>query len=183
MKKPEPHWSWIGAVGRPHGVRGAFFLSGRTAVLHFDGEAPYTARVGGKSPESATPVTILQHTTPKGRDLLQLSSWLDRTQVETHYGASLWVPEALLSDPDAPWSGCEVEDVHGKRLGTLRGFVDHGATPNAQIQADTGHWLEVPFVDSFFIQDPIRAKETRVIRLSVGYEIVEDLWDNPDRLV
>jgi ribosomal 30S subunit maturation factor RimM len=163
-------------VGRPHGVRGDFFLSGRSSLLCLEPAAQYPARMGTCLTDSRA-VTVTSHQVMQGRDLLHVQELSDRTDVETNAGASLWMETQLFSDPHAPWRNCTVFDATGETLGILREFVHHGATLNAQIESSTGDWLEVPFVENYFRFDIAQAKSRNQLHLTVNADILEDLWD------
>ena len=176
MKSLTPEMSWIGAVGRPHGVRGDFFLAGRSELLCLESAGEYSARMGPSLANSRA-VTIARHQVVQGRDLLHLREIADRTQLEACTGESLWLETQLLVDPYAPWRGCAVLDAQGQVLGCLREFVHHGATCNAQIESPSGAWLEVPFVEAYFCLDADRARSQKQMCLTVDADILEDLWD------
>ena len=163
-------------MGRPHGVRGDFFLSGRSALLCLEPATSYPARLGASLADSRA-VTIASHQVMQGRDLLHVKEIADRTDVETNTGIALWLDAKFFSDPHAPWSYCTVLDAEGQALGVLREFVHHGATLNAQIESPAGDWLEVPFVESYFHFDVARAKAQKHVHLTVNADILEDLWD------
>ena len=176
MLPTPPDKIWIGAVGRPHGVRGDFFLSGRRELLCLEPSNQYPAHMGGSLADSNV-VTISCHQVMQGRDLLHVQELSDRTKVEAHAGSSLWMDPQFFADPHAPWTGCTVVDIHSHTMGILREFVHHGATLNAQIESPTGDWLEVPFVESYFCFDTVKAKAQKQVTLTVSADILEDLWD------
>ncbi len=166
----------IGGIGRPHGVHGGFSLTGRRALLCLEPANEYPAHLGA-SPKEGRAVTILRHQVLQGRDVLHVRELSDRTAVEAHAGTSLWMHARFFADPNAPWTGCTVFDATGVSLGVLRDIVNHGATPNAQIESPNGDWLEVPFVESYFRLDAAQAKTSKQVHLTVEAEILEDLWD------
>lgn len=167
----------IGTIGRPHGLRGAFFVSGRDEPV----PSVYREVWIGAAPGVARCVKIVRSFLQAGRPALIVDGAADRTAVEALTGQTVFVersrleharePEALLySDVD----GAEVVDQSGVTLGRVRGIYETGASPVAEVlSADGERAVDIPLVALYV---DFRKTRRGLLVLAVAGSLFEELW-------
>jgi ribosomal 30S subunit maturation factor RimM len=167
------NWKKIGIVGKAHGLRGAFFVGGRSSLL----PNTYSDIVLGDKPQTGLHTQVTNYQICKNRVLLSLSALPDRTRVEFFAGQSLWVTQdtAELSS-DTQLIGREVVDCAGEPMGRICDLFNYGASDTVQIIADDKRTLEIPFVGSYFA-DTSTKDHRRPMALNVPRDTFADLWE------
>jgi 16S rRNA processing protein RimM len=138
----------MGAVGAPHGVRGA------VRIKTFTDMPEAVAKYGALEDESGERRFTLRVTgTAKGDGMViaQLSGVADRDAAEALRGLRLYVPRAALPAPaedefyHADLIGLSAELEDGAALGTIIAVHDFGAGDVIEIARDVGQPVLVPF--------------------------------------
>lgn len=111
----------MGALGRPHGIKGEISANWRGAAIPKPGDN-ILLRAGDNPPESWKIAASRVH---NGRLLLSLEGVKDRTEAEKLKGRALLMPRDLLPQPEedeafvADLPGCKVLLADGAFLGDL----------------------------------------------------------------
>lgn len=167
----------MGTVGKPHGLRGAFFVSGRSEAI-----PPKCRQVLiGQVPDGTARVFhVASNRDPQGRPLMTLEECNDRTVIESMRGMKIWMPRADIELDEASeflWSdvvGAEVYDASGMRMGTIVEMVNYGASDIAVIENDESSRVEIPFV-GVYVDMQFSAPVAR-IDLLVEAAVFAEFW-------
>jgi 16S rRNA processing protein RimM len=126
----------VGRVGKPHGLKGAFFVEDAS-------EAEERFTLGAQLFVDGEPAEIVESKRAGGRPVIRLDRPVER-------GAELQVPRNSLPEPEAgsyyvfQLVGLEVEEEEGDQLGRV---VEVAPGPaNDVLELDTG--LALPLVDA-----------------------------------
>lgn len=166
----DKQWTMIGKVGKPHGLRGLFYVSGRCDLLDED----YREVVVGPDPNKGKADLISCYQIIKNRAVIALASYRDRTAVEAILGQSLWAEEVEQGDHefdhliDQPLLDC-----NGVLLGHVRAVYNYGASDVLEIYFDGKGTLDVPYVPSYFVDFD---QPESPLKLSVSADHFSDLW-------
>jgi 16S rRNA processing protein RimM len=175
----QQEWQKIGRVGKPYGLRGAFYVSGRSEPF------PAKCRIIalGDSPLSAVQVEIRTVQTIGDRDVLCLEGYSDRTAIEKFVNQMIWAQSAevraQLGSNEYFWDdlvGKPVEDVHGVRLGTIVTVANYGASDVLDLEDGQGRTISLPLVANYFDMDFTAG--SLALRLHVSADVFSDLWEN-----
>lgn len=159
-------WLWLGQVGRPHGVRGAFFLKTQDNRVEWPG---YTSVSVGSTQDAARPVEKAY--VSGGKLALHLSGMTTREHAEELYNTHLYVSRDQV---DLAQSEYLVVDIVGCRVfvegraaefGEVVAVHDFGAQETLEIRPTEAGRETVffPFTDTFIVEfDP--AQKVIVIR-------------------
>ena len=166
-------WKKIGKIGKAHGLKGAFYLGGRTSLWT---EQALLLSVGA-DPECGFQSKLSSRQIVKGRVILSLECIGDRTNLEQHLGADLW---CLEQDAHQAFDYDGLVDFKvmascGQTLGQVNEFYNHGASDTFEIVSHDGAVLELPFVDAYI--DKIDHKAAS-IKLCMNADAFTDLWQN-----
>lgn len=145
----------LGAVARPHGIRGELAVDWHADAAPGDFPRLWLCRRGGES----RAVAVLAVRSHKGRPMLTLAGVTGRDEAEALRGAALCVPRAELPAPAegeaylADLMGADIVLPDGSRVGRL----DHVERPAGQevwaIRTDDGREVLFPaqpgFIRSF----------------------------------
>ncbi len=175
------NWKKIGIVGKAHGLRGAFFIGGRSDLL----PNSYSEVLLGAEPGKGVTTKITKYQIVNKRVLLSLAAVPDRTQVDFFAGQALWVFESADTLAEASWLGREVLDCQGQHLGEITEVFNYGSADTVQILAKDQRTLEIPLVDDYFVLPKkgaglaSRAPATAAAPLSlrVPSATFADLWE------
>ncbi|MDD9951570.1 MAG: hypothetical protein OXT67_08410 [Zetaproteobacteria bacterium] len=176
MSRHRPHLnSLIGRVGKAHGLKGEFFLSGRTRLLSPSPDEVFLDTGNGTQDDSSA--RVLSHRVWKGRDLLQLDCYPDRTSVEKHHGFHIYGAVDGTEDLEYLLDQA-VDTLSGEHIGTVEAITNYGAHDCIVMRHPSGtKTLELPFVDDYF-----QAKaNAQVLLLRLPLAHFDDLWcdENP----
>lgn len=163
-------WKKIGKIGKPHGLKGSFYLSGRTQVL----EPVFTEVLVGERPESSTPATISGQRDHSNRTILTLDIFTDRTSLETAVGQWIWAPEAIFERPIDSLRNRPCKDLNGEDMGVITDIFNHGASDILEITSERHGVIEIPFADVYM--DTELPLLSPALQLKVSIETFEGLW-------
>jgi 16S rRNA processing protein RimM len=170
----------LGQVGRAHGLKGAFFVSGRNEPV----PRAYAQLWIGATPETAAACTIVDSGVQAARPLLRCSLASDRTAAEALTNQWIYVDaeriEAAADDDDILWmelEGAEVRDAAGRTLGRIEHVYNAGASDVVAVVGPDGRTLDVPLVPDYL--DFETAYAGGVLTLKVAAEVFDELWQKP----
>lgn len=150
---PGDGWIAFARIGRPHGLKGGFFLLTEDRRTAWDGYRVLRLEVE----EGFAPCAVMKHYLTGGALALQIDLLASREDVEAFQDARLFVhrneipvadDETLVED----LTGLTVIDEQGRTLGTVSGVVSFGAQDNLRI-AVPGRVEDVlfPWIESFVL--------------------------------
>lgn len=148
-------WLWLGQVGRPHGVRGAFFLKTEDNRVAWPG---YKTLLLKTTPENT--LKVVSAYVSGGKLALQIESVNSREICEDLYNTHLFVSrsEIKLEQNEflvADLIGFEVS-VEGRQgtFGRITAVHDFGAQETLEIQplVSGSESILFPFVDAFIVE-------------------------------
>ena len=137
----------LGKIGKPHGLQGFFYL--KAPITLFSGDTLFL----GTSEKKSQKVTIKSLKEHKGKQIIQLSEFHDRTELEKHRGETLWAFPKAEEDPLQKFMNQEVCDINSKNFGIVSDFYNCGAGNIIIIRNDKGKSLELPFNEIYFNQE------------------------------
>jgi 16S rRNA processing protein RimM len=134
----------VGRVGKPHGLRGGFFLRGS----HHTSEFPYREVLIGTSPQNSKKHPIRQ--VYRSGDQLVVVTDIDRNTIEAIADQFVYVPRSEAGT-DVLWAdliGLKVLDRGGELVGEITDVYNAGATDILVIKAKGT--LELPYTETYF---------------------------------
>ena len=144
----------VGTIERPHGLRGEVVISPLTDFPdeRFVPGAALLAGRGGRAPDGATTLRIVEVRWHKGRPLVRFDGIDTVEAAETQRGVGLWI--AVADRPaleagvfyETDLAGCAVETVGGEAVGTVR-RVDGGPGASVLVVDGANGEVLVPFAD------------------------------------
>jgi 16S rRNA processing protein RimM len=144
-------WVPCARVGKPHGLKGAFFLKttdNRTTLENYPSMAFHHPQEGFVESK------ILKTYLSGGWLVISLEGLENRSQVEELYNTPLYIQNHhIIKAPDeflvGELIGCSVVDKTGKSLGILMAVVSFGAQDNFEILPGPGKKTVLyPFLES-----------------------------------
>lgn len=163
-------WKKIGKIGKPHGLKGSFYLAGRTQVL----EPVFTEVLVGERPESSRSCKISAQRDHSNRTILTLDLFSDRTSLEPMVGQWIWAPDDIYERPIDSLRDRPCEDVNGEAMGTITDIFNHGASDILEITSMQHGVIEIPFADVYM--DTELPLTSPVLKLKVSMDTFEGLW-------
>lgn len=171
-------WLKLGVVGKSHGLKGAFFVSGRDAPI------PSTIKqiVIGLSPEKGKETRVLFSRQQGQRVVLQCDLIVTPEAVQEWIGQSLWVQRQVIpvnDDREYLWSdlyGKLVQGSDGIALGKIVTVNNYGATDVVEIQSDHQRTLALPFI-SLYVDMSFKGSDP-VIHLVVPASTFDEAWED-----
>lgn len=176
-------WLKLGVVGRAHGLRGSFFVSGRDELIPSSVKA---VRLGA-APASLGDFVVEDSLWQNGRAILKCKGVSDRTAAEKFTGQTVWCDaqqirvndqeEYLFSDI----RGRVVKDSDGVTLGTVDDiYTTPGGGANLVVvnEAQTGD-VEIPMVAIYVDMNFARGEPE--LKLVVPANTFEDVWNERRR--
>lgn len=152
-------------IGRPHGIKGAFFLKTPDRRTTWDGYD----HVLLKTEQGFESKKVLKSYLSGNQLALSLEGISSRETVETLYDRFLYVhkddvplekDEFLVSELD----GYSVYDSNQNLIGIVTGIVSFGAQDNLQIKSSKdGQEILYPFIDPFVISVDRHARSISII--------------------
>lgn len=172
------HWLKLGVVGRAHGLRGSFFVSGRDEAI-----PSYLKKIIiGPSPETGKSAVIEQATWQNGRAAIKCDIAGDRTEAEKWTGQTVWCEAGAIKVDDQ--SEYLVSDLKGRTVvdsdGVTIGLIEDVAVMPASINLivindDQSADVEIPMIAHYVDMNFVRgAKELRLI---VTAETFAEIWN------
>ncbi|MFK7823824.1 MAG: ribosome maturation factor RimM [Oligoflexales bacterium] len=167
-------WKKIGKIGKAHGLKGAFYLGGRSNLWTDDDASLMSV---GVDPKSGIQSLLSGRQVLKGRLILSLESFCDRTSLEAHHGMDLWCleQECKLEFDYEQLVEFKVTTSCGQTIGKVNEFYNYGASDTIEIVNQEGSVLELPFVEAFVAEIDHKSS---AIRLCMNAEAFTDLWQN-----
>ena len=175
-------WLMLGRVGRPHGMRGHFFVSGRSEPI----PRSYGEVRIGQRPETAEPARLEASFLRGGRPVLLCSLAQDRRAAQQLTHQFIWIRRCQLPAPAqdeflwADLEGRRLVDVDGVCLGTIKKVYNLGASDLMEVVDQDGASVDIPLVSRYVELDSSGPDEAPV-RLVVGGELFEGLWSAPGK--
>lgn len=170
---------FIGIVGRPHGLHGAFFVSARTEPV----PNAYKTIFVGASETAARPADVSLSRVQGDRPVLQCSLAGTREEAAALTGAKIFVKRALahsVHKDEALWSdilGCDVFTTSGSRVGRAAELYDNGATGVVRILGVDGDLADIPLVPALFnLSDVIQIRREKKLICLLPDEAVAAYW-------
>ena len=168
-------WLKVGKVGKSHGLRGAFFVSGREEGLSTDVSSVKI----GDNVKTAQGFEVEKITKQSGRPLLKLKGLDNRNQSEEFLHKPIWVQRAEidLDEDEYFWADVVNKAVSlpdGKIIGKVLGINNFGASDVVEIINEEKQTLMLPFVSQYFDLDA--SLDNTSLLLVVGNEVIEELW-------
>ncbi|MBF0440700.1 MAG: 16S rRNA processing protein RimM [Oligoflexales bacterium] len=170
-------WLMLGTIGKPYGVAGAFFVSGRTEGLPRE----LSEVLIGKSAEDGVLSGVLLNKMQGGRPLLKCTLFSKREDAEKLRGERVWVRRGALNidhEKEYFWDdliGKSVEDVDGGVIGTVYRVHNYGASDVVFVKSETGRKCEIPLVSHYF--DMGFLPDDDALRLVVSRDIFDEAWE------
>lgn len=145
---------WLGQVGRPHGVKGAFFLKSVDQRQDWPGYR----QIMIQTPQTPIKLNIEKAYQSGGKLVLQPIEWKTREDCEFSYNAHLFVSRELIQTSAEEYLvgeivGCEVR-VEGRAgvFGIVVAVHNFGAQETLEIQrAETQGTILFPFLEQFVL--------------------------------
>lgn len=169
-------WLKIGRVGKAHGLRGDFFVSGREEPI-----PKYYGKVFvGETADTARLAVIEKSGWMSERPVLKCSLAHDRTAADSLSGLPIWIDSALVKvndDTEYLWSdleGRQVNDSAGVQIGRVRSVYNAGAGDVVEIEDQNGRLLGVPMI-SQYVDMSFKHGEAE-LALAVEADFFSDLW-------
>ena len=167
----------LGHVGRPKGLRGAFYLVGRRELLPKEGvDLSFS-----ESSCSEHWVTVAsQKLTPRGL-LLTCRELSRREEIEALSGREVWISRRDLDVDDSSeylWAdlvGKTVLDGQEQTVGSVVKVHNFGASDIVEIVSETKGKLLLPFVGDYF--DFSFSHHDRHLRMLVNIDWFSDVWE------
>lgn len=168
-------WLQVGIVGKPHGLNGAFFVSGRDELFPKN----YKNLVIGDDISSGQKVEVLTNKIHKNRTTLTLKGFTDRTAVDQIVGLTIWIDEKDIKvyDDEYLWEeiiGAKIVDPEENLIGEIAEVANYGASDVIEIHDDKGRILTVPFIKEYF--DMSFAPAPEKIFTIVEASTFDELW-------
>lgn len=174
-------WIKIGLVGRPHGLRGDFFVSGREEPL----PTSYRNIAIGSDPGWGDKAAVLQIRHQNGQSVMRCSASTSRDSATGLCGRPIWVPREQIEVDEEQhflWGdliGRAVEDCDGLKLGHAFQVYNVGASDIMVVRDDQGKALEIAIAPPYFDTDGLsQAVSLGRVRLLVQATVFEDFWQD-----
>lgn len=163
----------LGKVGKPHGLKGAFYVSGRDEAL------PQVGRISiGPNPESARSMEIKSMKWQGDRSILEVDGIRDRESAEAILHQEIWIERSQLKlEPtDYLWvdlEGALVVTSDQLELGRISGVANYGASDIVEIVKGNKR-MSLPFIQDYF-KFPIQSAK---IEVKQDLDFFSDLWED-----
>lgn len=166
----------IGKVGRPHGLAGAFFVSGRSTPLP---KKLKSIRLG-TSWDGGREFMVVRCGVQGGRPVLILEGCSKREDAEALLGQSIWISREALGLKEGEWCfadliGIPVVSADGQDLGIVEDAANHGAGDFVEIKHEGRGRLSITLAGDFV--DWVASRPGRELRLAVGADTFDDCWE------
>ena len=169
---PGDGWLVFARVGRPHGLKGAFFLKTDDNRTEWDGYHGLLVEVEG----GFSGCRVTKSYVSGGALAVQLDVLGGRTEVEAFYGARIFVHRSeIVLEVDEHLTGdlvgLQVVDETGTALGLVAGVASFGAQDNLRIVLP-GRKEEVlfPYIEGFVLKVDLGARKLTVRHEPVFFE-------------
>jgi 16S rRNA processing protein RimM len=163
----------LGKVGKPHGLKGAFFVSGRDEAL------PKVDRIYiGSKPESTPSVRITSMKWQGDRSVLEIESIRDRESAEAILHQDIWIERSQLKleATDCLWIDLEGKVVWTSdhmELGRISDVANYGASDIVEIVKGKQR-MSLPLIQDYF-KWPVQPEK---IEVKQDLSFFSDLWED-----
>ncbi len=173
----------LGKVGRPHGLKGAFFVSGRNDPI----PKTYRQVLIGSSPQTAKTATITTSSWQAQRPLLVCSLSNDRTEAEALTNLWIYAPRGTVKaaqPKEILWNeldGAEVRDSENQLLGHVVDLYNAGATDVLSVRDEKQRTVDIAVIDAYVgaeMKFETSAAGVRTLRLVVPASTFAEVWDD-----
>lgn len=167
-------WLRVGVVGKAHGLRGSFFISGRDELIPMSYK---TLRVGA-DPESGQVLTITQSKWQTDRPLLDCKEVTRREEAEALTGQILWVQKQQIpvdTKQEFLWAdlpGRAVLTPDGQVVGQVVSIYNVGAADVLELRGSDGRLFDVPLLPLYFVMSDLASDKP--LRLVVDLEVLQE---------
>lgn len=174
----ESHLKIIGKVGRPHGLKGHFYVSGRSSLLPEAFHRASLTLCSGKGEQLCS--SVLSHAIIQNRSAIRLADVTDRTAAEKIKGWAIYASEDLEDDPAEHLLEKQLFDVNGEKIGFICGTFNFGGVDTIEIlDPEKNLKLLIPLAPSFFDLNNLN-KRAASYQLKVPKDTFEELWYQQD---
>ena len=168
----------IGKVGKPHGLRGAFFVANRSEPIPSSyGELWIGADVGVARPtrvrashmQADRPLllcTLAEHRSG-AEALTGLLIFAERSRIKLRPGEMLW------SDLE----GVAVVDVHGVTMGRVHHVYNAGSCDIVELRSGARS-VDIPLIDAYLAPGQALDIGRGTLQLQVAAEVFDDVWQD-----
>lgn len=169
-------WSKIGKVGKASGLRGEFFLSQKSELLHAD----VTFLSIGETLETAQKLKVEKIHNKNSRVVVKLSGVDDRAGVDLLKHQFVWLPkdEAKVGSDEYLWSDIKGRQITSFKSNEVVGRVttidNFGASDIVEIVNKADQKISLPFIKQYF--DMSFSNNQEPIVLLAELEDIADLW-------
>jgi len=170
---------FIGIVGRPHGLKGAFFVASRTEPFPSDYKSIFIGPNRDKVRSASVSLARMQG----DRSVIQCSLASSREEAETLTGQEMFVSSTLahkVHKKDVIWAdlmGCTVVSSSAKVVGTVTNLYDNGATGVIQITGLNADTADLPMVSAIFdLDDVTEIRGKKVLVCLLPDDAIQSFW-------
>jgi 16S rRNA processing protein RimM len=166
----------IGKVGKAHGLRGFFFIRGRSEPL----PESYEEIILGDQPERGMNCKILEIKMLNSESIVRCNKFESREAVQPFVDKPIWVRRDQIEEVAGEfiWDdlvGKHVIDIDGVEMGVVLGVYNHGASDLIEIANADGRKVSIAFIDRYF-ETNVDAK-TPVLKLCVKGDMFSEFWN------
>lgn len=172
-------WIEIGNIGRPFGLVGGCFLSGRRHLLELRLKG-LELRCGLRPESPQLRLVVQSQKVSGGRDVLAFKEVTSRAEVEPLRGHRLWVNRddlVLESEDEYLWDdliGRTVLDADHCVVGEVKSVANYGASDVLSVANEQGESIDLPFVAAYF--DQLGAHRSGPLQMIVSISIFDGCW-------
>lgn len=177
----KPDLIFIGIVGRPHGLHGAFFVSSRQEPISKSYKSIYI----GATEASAQAADVISARMQGDRPVLQCSLATTREAAAALTGAQIYVPREVVHAAHrstALWSdieGCTVMSAEGSKFGVITSIYHNGASGVVRINSPQGDTAEIPLVGALFdLDDVSKIRREKILTSLLPDEALAAYWSS-----
>lgn len=173
------NWLKLGVIGRSHGIKGAFFVSGRDQAW----PKSVSSIVIGPDPVHGRSVKVVASRLQGERVVLQCEGIDSPESAKALVGQALWGKRhqvAVAEDREYLWTdlyGKSVIDAEGVLIGTIVSVNNYGASDVVEVRDAQGRMMGLPFISQYV--DMGFASRDAVIRLVVPASVFDEAWEEP----
>ncbi len=170
---------FVGIVGRPHGLKGAFFVSSRTEPF----PAKYKSIFIGPKREQVKSADVLSARMQGDRPVIQCSISVTREDAEKLTGQEIFVSSTLahkVHEKDVLWAdlmGCSVVSTSGLVIGKITHLYDNGATGVIQVTGADADTADFPMVSALFdLDNLVKIRGEKILLCLLPDDAIKSFW-------
>ena len=171
----------IGRVGKAHGLRGAFFVAGRSDPV----PASYGELWIGLDSGVARPARVQSSLMQADRPLLVCSLAKNRSEAEALTGQLIFAERTRIKvrPEEMLWSelaGAVVVDSEGAEVGRVHHVYNAGSCDIIELRQGRRS-VDIPLIDAYLQPGKAFVRETATLRLAVPKALFDDVWHDQTR--